>query len=103
MAFLYIQGLFKNRLIQKKEQPITEVISSGRRSGRTTRIVDSLVQELFTTGKCQVYDHFGTRNDAIDVFHKVLFRLKHEHEHTYPEVETNEHKLTIYYERNARS
>lgn len=30
----------------------------NRRTGRTTRIVDATIQELFKTGKCIVCDHF---------------------------------------------
>jgi hypothetical protein len=47
-----------------------------RQSGRTTRIVDDLVQELFSTGQTIVIDHFGSGNAdriALDILKKRLF------------------------------
>lgn len=51
-----------------------------RRSGRTTRIADRLIQELFTTGKCEVSDHFGNGyKNRRRVFEILTKRLLVEH------------------------
>lgn len=56
----------------------------GRRKGNTVRIIDELIQELFTKCKCVCYDHpnqYGDNQHQRDkeVFKKVLTRLKNEH------------------------
>lgn len=56
-----------------------------RRSGQTTRIVDNLIQELFTTGECRPYDHYISDNNSqnrklsIMVADIVIRRLTFEH------------------------
>ena len=53
--------------------------SPGRRVGNTTRLVDMFIQDFFTKGECQIYDHYGTRQAHERVFKLVLGRLKIEH------------------------
>jgi hypothetical protein len=59
---------------------MTQVINAElRASGRTTRLVDEQIQELFTNGCVLVIDHYPTREAARMVFDKVLRRLDFEH------------------------
>lgn len=50
-----------------------------RKSGRTTRLVDGLVQELFNTGFCYVEDHYGSILANKMILRKLLDRLDLEH------------------------
>lgn len=62
---------------------------SFRRTGRTTRIIDSLIQEIFLTGSCIVRDHKGNLQIYMKQ-HKdrILKRLEIEHGLTDLDVET---------------
>ncbi len=72
-----------------------------RRSGNTIRIVDELIQDLFTKGECACYDHYGdgtldTRNRRKkDVMRMVLRRLESEHGGFHDIVEFNQKTFTI--------
>jgi hypothetical protein len=50
-----------------------------RRSGRTTRIVDQAIQELFKNGYVFCRDHYPSKQMTEYVFKKVLKRLDFEH------------------------
>ena len=53
-----------------------------RRTGRTTRIVDKTIQELFKDGEVIVSDHYvdGNQRQANErVFHLVMERFTREH------------------------
>ena len=54
-----------------------------RRTGRTTRIVDSLVQEFFENGFCELRDHMdyypNTKQLVDNVGKRVHDRLMFEH------------------------
>ena len=50
-----------------------------RCSGRTTRLIDGLIQELFKEGKIKVYDHWDAIQSHEMVFKKILKRLSVEH------------------------
>ena len=55
----------------------------NRRSGRTTRIIDDAIQDLFHTGECHVWDHYKDGKDAQrnkEVLMLILRRLQNEHE-----------------------
>lgn len=95
-------SFFKKR-VPKKEQPITEIVSGGRRTGRTTRIVDKLIQDFFNNGACCFYDHHGTRDAAMNVHWTVLNRLKYEHGIKSYEIEVDLKNNIITYERNTRA
>jgi hypothetical protein len=50
-----------------------------RATGRTTRIIDNLIQELFTTGKCTCIDHYDTPESSRFLAEKVVRRMTYEH------------------------
>ena len=50
-----------------------------RSTGRTIRIVDKLIQELFTKGWCVCKDHYDTPESSRLLADKVLRRLTYEH------------------------
>lgn len=51
-----------------------------RRSGRTTRIVDSAIQNLFNKGFCILSDHHkGTNQSTIDILDRFIKRFELEH------------------------
>ena len=62
--------------IKYKEIPF---LIPGRRMGNTTRLIDSFVQDFFISGKCEVTDHYGSRESNKRVMQLVLLRLKNEH------------------------
>ena len=53
----------------------------GRRTGRSTRAIDEMVQHLFKHGVVEVFDHaHNSTNLALSRTEHVLFnRLYHEH------------------------
>ena len=55
----------------------------NRATGRTTRIVDEAIQELFTTGECFVLDHYSDGYGFKDEYALRLTynRLMAEHGH----------------------
>lgn len=95
-------SFFKKR-VPKKEQPVVEVVSGGIRSGRTTRIVDKLIQDFFNNGACYIYDHHGTRDAAMNVQKLFLGRLKWEHGIKSYEIKVDKKNNIITYERNTRA
>lgn len=95
-------SFFKKRL-PKKEQPVVEVVSSGRRTGRTTRIVDKLIQDLFDNGACYFYDHFPTNDAKMNVHSIIINRLKNEHGITSKDLKVDLRNNIITYERNTRA
>lgn len=52
---------------------------SGRRTGRTCRIIDACIQDIFRKGVCFVRDHHPSRNADKDAFERLLRRLTNEH------------------------
>lgn len=76
---------------EQLEPQMPVVVYDYRRVGNTTRIVDFLIQVLFTRGQVKVYDHWiGSRSVNTDregdanrernrVFHIVMRRLEMEH------------------------
>jgi hypothetical protein len=50
-----------------------------RRQGRTTKIVDKCVDELFETGFVVIKDHYDTIQENLNCCYKVINRLKAEH------------------------
>lgn len=46
-----------------------------RRTGRSTRIIDDIIQQLFTTGTAIVKDHKGDMVDNLAIYKKALMRL----------------------------
>jgi hypothetical protein len=68
---------------QAQQYPVT--ISPHGRSGNITRIIDSLVQELFETSRCRVWDNEATvenHNKILrDTRSRLAARLVNEHPH----------------------
>lgn len=50
-----------------------------RRSGRTTRIVDDAIQELFQDKSVFIVDHHGTAESSYNATYIFMKRLKIEH------------------------
>lgn len=50
-----------------------------RRTGRTTRIVDQCIQELFTEGVTKVVDHTNNHVSNSRLWKRLLHRLSFEH------------------------
>ena len=64
----------------------------NRRTGRTTRLIDDAIQDLFHTGKCVIWDHYenGKNNSANQmVLDKTLVRLQNEHPLIMREISVN--------------
>lgn len=53
-----------------------------RRTGKTTRIVDRCIQELFKKGKTYLYDESRGKVATHDIFDLLMQRLGREHETT---------------------
>jgi hypothetical protein len=66
-----------------------------RRSGRSTRLTDSYIQELFNDGAIKVYDHHNTPLAHRFLFDNVLRRLSIEHTHIKLEVNRTENKIEL--------
>ena len=64
-----------------KEQVYKIGITGLRRNGNTTRIIDALVQELFTTGKCEYWDHADHKGNVVldHTLRSLQSRLFYEH------------------------
>ncbi|WP_044200669.1 hypothetical protein [Flammeovirga sp. OC4] len=52
-----------------------------RRSGTTTRLVDSHIQELFSKGEVYCKDHYGSAIADRLLFKRVESRMRYEHKH----------------------
>jgi hypothetical protein len=51
-----------------------------RQSGRSTRLIDRYIQDLFTFGTVTVRDHYDNDRNHIILFDRVKKRLKDEHQ-----------------------
>lgn len=67
--------------------------TSVRRSGRTTKMADAYIQELFDKGIVIIRDHFNNINAHEGLFYIVINRLKTEHRST--PITTDKTKLQI--------
>lgn len=68
--------------MSRKEQ-ILELIEelTVRGTGRTTRLVDQAIQDLFTKGVVLVKDHFDDRQADRYLTERIKKRLDYEHPH----------------------
>ena len=64
-----------------------------RRTGRSTRLVDKYIQELFTTGLAVVLDHHHSNEADYDLLNRVAKRMSIEHSHVL--FVTDKRKCTI--------
>jgi hypothetical protein len=98
VVFDFLKNIFKKKkkeekhFVQYKEIPF---IIYARRSGNTTRLIDSFVQDFFIKGKCKTHDHYCTTESNRRVFELVLLRLKNEHEIREEDVKLDRTRLTI--------
>ena len=51
-----------------------------RMTGRSTRLVDKCIQDLFTNGVVIVFDHYDHSRAHRDLFDRVMRRLYSEHQ-----------------------
>ena len=51
----------------------------NRRTGRTTRAIDAVIQELFNGKEVTIMDHYGTKEASLHMAHRVIHRLEIEH------------------------
>ena len=68
-----------------------------RKSGRTTRLIDSYIQLLFEVEKGQrvkVRDHYPSNDAHRQLLEKIIRRLKNEHEGLQFEYDLRERTIT---------
>jgi hypothetical protein len=53
-----------------------------RATGRTTRLVDYYIQELFNNGEIKVYDHWETKEGDRELILRIKKRMDNEHPST---------------------
>lgn len=70
-------GQFTNKFIDNLIEN-----NKSRRTGRSTRIIDSAIQRLFFTGKTKVVDHHSSDQANNSTLHKTITRLISEHQLT---------------------
>jgi hypothetical protein len=73
----------------------TYIDPGPRRSGRTTRIVDKLIQNLFTDGFVVCQDHYPSHDMELYVMRKILQRLNIEHHIADNQVQYNKDMAVI--------
>lgn len=59
-----------------------EIETGLRNSGRTTRMADQLIQELFTNGEITVQDHYNQDSAHHYLLRVIVRRLEFEHLNT---------------------
>lgn len=70
--------------------------SGPRRSGRSTRLIDNAIQELFTTGECVLVDHYNTKDMSKYLSNRVIIRLVHEHRLTHEQFRVGKNEIGYY-------
>lgn len=65
---------------EEKAAEVFDVLTDGpRNSGRTTRLADHYIQELFSKGSVIIEDHFLTQKSHERLYEIILTRLRLEH------------------------
>ena len=67
----------------------------NRNSGRSTRLVDLYIQDIFTKGCCIVKDHFDHKAADECLIIKTVNRLYNEHHIQRCELELVENKIVL--------
>ena len=69
--------------VLKEENPdfYKNYLVDRRRSGRTTRLVNEAIDELYEKGSVELKDHNDSPIATINLLRKVLYRLHNEHSH----------------------
>ena len=95
-----------NRWLKMYEQigPDRTEIIKLRKSGRTTRLIDFHIQELFFTGRTEIQNHndvdaISTLKMHIDLFDRVKKRLMNEHFCSYTPDKLDKLKEIIRFDR----
>jgi len=57
------------------------IVEQNRRSGRTTRLCDQSIQELFNIGKVKIFDHTRHTESNKHLIKMICNRLDNEHRH----------------------
>jgi hypothetical protein len=92
----YFKKFFRKKSPTYKERDKVDVSCMVcRRSGRTTRIIDKCVQDFFDYNKCEVKDHYLTRESNLRVLRIVLERLRNEHGVRDEDVKVDKNKYTL--------
>lgn len=74
-----------------------------RRSGRTTRLTDLHIQNLFENGKIRVFDHYPSRNADDMVFKRIIERILKENLLKKDDFEIDRSRLTITLKKNREA
>jgi hypothetical protein len=93
--FYRIKNIFKkqrNDVYVYKKIPF---LVFGRRSGNTTRLIDSFIQDFFIIGYCKIYDHYNSRESYKRVFSLVISRLMVEHNITIKDLKLEPNRFII--------
>lgn len=69
--------------------------ATPRRNGKSTRLVDKYIQDLFTFGEVEVRDHLDIPTQHDLLVERVLDRLSREHKFLMPFLFRDKTKLTI--------
>ena len=69
--------------VLKEENPdfYKNYLVDRRRSGRTARLVNEAIDELYEKGSVELKDHNDSPIATINLLRKVLYRLHNEHSH----------------------
>lgn len=95
LAYWLLKLATKKTVFYVKYESDVEIKHYGRGSGRTTRIIDKLIQRFFEEGETHVYDHYDTRQSNERVMQIMLERLEREHNITRDMLDINRGRLFI--------
>ena len=66
-----------------------------RATGRTTRLVDEAIQNLFNNGRCIAFDHWPDRCADQYLLERILKRLEIEHNKSKNDLIVDINRMTI--------
>ena len=66
-----------------------------RATGRTTRLVDEAIQNLFNNGRCVAHDHWPEKHAYQYLFERILKRLEIEHNKSKNDLIVDINRMTI--------
>ena len=66
-----------------------------RGTGRTTRLVDEAIQNLFNNGRCIAFDHWPDRQADHCLFERIIKRLEFEHHKSKDDLVIDINRMTI--------
>ena len=68
---------------------------SKRRTGRTTRLADRYIQQLFKDGEITIVDHTDIDESSLNLLYIISQRLNREHPNTNYTVSYNPYKIKL--------